>query len=490
MENDTIKQLFELQAARTPNNVALIYDNQSVTYAELNRKANQRAHYLISRNVEKEDFVGVVMDHVPDMIIDIFAVLKSGAAYVPMEPTFPRARINYIVRQTGLKYLFTQKTYRDIFDNQTNLIFEDECFEGYPKTDTGPVNDAHNTIYVLFTSGTTGAPKGVVVEHGNVCNYVRAFKNEFGITEKDRVLQNSVCTFDIFVEELFPILLTGGALVIADADEKSSVAKLTDLMEREQITILTGFPYLLSDFNHYRIPESLRLAISGGDVLRREHVDNLLPHIKIYNTYGPTETTVCAAYYRYRAVTADTCTIPIGKPVYGAEIYLLDENLKPVAYGEVGEICIASNGVARGYFNNTAETGKYFIDNPYGEGRMYKSGDLGVARAGGNIEFVKRKDQQVMIMGKRVEPSEVENVMAGYGGMEAVVVKAYADENNYPYLVGYFCCRRKVQLSLLKQHLQNYLPDFMIPEFFVQLERMPETANGKIDRLHLPVVLK
>lgn len=490
MGNETINRLFEAQAARTPENTALIYENLSITYAELNRKANQRAHYLIARGVLKEDFVGIVMDHSIDMIIDIFAVLKSGAAYVPIEAMFPRARINYIVSRTGLKCVFTQKKYRDIFDEQDILIYEDEDFTRYPVTNPPHINNAGDTIYVLFTSGTTGEPKGVVVEHHNVCNYVEAFKKEFGITEKDRMLQNSVCTFDIFVEELFPILLTGGALVIADADEKSSVEKLADLMERERITVLTGFPYLLSDFNHYRIPHSLKLAISGGDILRREHADNLLRKVKVYNTYGPTETTVCVAYYQCGADALDAGTIPIGKPVYGAQIYLLDENLKPVKPGEVGEICIAGNGVARGYFHNAQETQKHFIDNPYGEGRMYKSGDLGVVRADGNIEFIKRKDRQIMIMGKRVEPAEVENVMAGYGGLEAVVVKAYQDERGYPYLVGYLCSRRKIELSALKKYLQNYLPDFMIPEFFMQLASMPQTPNGKIDRGHLPVVLK
>ena len=490
MENETINGLFQIQAALSPQNVALTCAGQSLTYAELNQKANQRARYLIDRGVKKETFVGIVMDHSPDMIVNIFAVLKSGGAYVPMEPTFPRARINYIIAQSGLKYVFTQKKYRDIFDNRAGLIFEDEDFTAYNERDPAPANDARSPIYVLYTSGTTGAPKGVVVEQRNVCNYVAAFKKEFQITARDKILQNSVCTFDIFVEEIFPILLTGGTLVIAHQTDKSGVANLVALMERENVTIITGFPYLLGELNRYRVPQSLRLAISGGDVLRKEQVDNLLQKVRVYNTYGPTETTVCTTYYRYCGAAADAVTIPIGKPIHGSRIYLLDGDLKPADSGAIGEICITGNGVARGYLHNQAETRAHFVDNLFGAGKMYKSGDLGRLRPDGNIEFLKRKDAQIMIMGKRVEPAEVENVMAHYRGIEAVVVTSYQDENAYPYLVGYFCAAQAIKPRALKLYLQNYLPDFMIPEFFVQLNSMPKTANGKIDRRHLPVVLK
>lgn len=249
----------------------------------------------MSKNVKKEEFVGIVMDHSIDMIINIFAVIKSGAGYVPMEPTFPRERINYIVDQVNLRYLFTQMKYKEIFNKKDILIFEDEDYAGYSEENTCNVNDGKNAIYVLYTSGTTGTPKGIVVEHHNVCNYVKAFKKEFKITEKDKMLQNSVCTFDIFTEEVFPILLTGGTLVIASDEEKSTVENLVDLIEREEITIITGFPYLLSGINNYRVPKSLKLVISGGDTLRKEHVSNLSKKVNVYNTYGPTETTVCVA---------------------------------------------------------------------------------------------------------------------------------------------------------------------------------------------------
>lgn len=488
---ETVNSLFEQQVALTPDNIALVSGNRQVTYKELNEEANKRAYYLISRHIAEEDFIAVVMEHSPDMIIDIFAIMKSGAAYIAIEPTFPKERINYIIEQAGVKQVFTQHKYKNIFHKHDNLIYEDETYNSFPTHNTVNVNDGNNAIYVLYTSGTTGTPKGVVVEQHNVCNYVKAFKKEFQITAQDRMLQNSVCTFDIFTEELYPILLTGGTLVIAGEDDKSSIKHLVNLIERENITIISGFPYLLNDMNNYKIPTGLKIAISGGDVLRKEHVNNLLGKVAVYNTYGPTETTVCASYYRYDTDELASNTVPIGTPVYGTEIYVLDENLCRVKPLQLGEICIAGNGVTRGYLNNQEETRKSFIENPFKNGeKMYLSGDLGYLKADGNIEFVRRKDEQVMIGGKRVEPLEVESVMHKYHGIDNTIITSRLDSDGYPYLLAYYSSKVDIKLNDLKQYLNKYLPEFMIPDFFIKLDYLPKTESGKIDRRHLPVVLK
>lgn len=487
----TINLLFEQQVKLTPNNIALIGDKKKITYKELNEESNRRAHYLVSKGAKCEDFIGIVMDHSTDMIINIFAVIKSGAAYIAIEPTFPRERINNIIEQADIKFLFTQHKYKNIFHKQSILIFENEIFDNYSTQNTVDVNSGNNPIYVLFTSGTTGTPKGVVVEQHNVYNYVLAFKNEFQITEQDRMLQNSVCTFDIFTEELYPILMTGGTLVIANNEDKSSIERLVDLIEKEQITVISGFPYLLSDINKYKIPNGLRIAISGGDVLRKEHVNNLLGKVAVYNTYGPTETTVCASYYRYETDTPNSKTVPIGKAIYGTEIYVLDKDLNQVNPSQIGEICITGNGVTRGYLNRPKETEKYFIDNPYKKGeRMYLSGDLGLLKTDGNIEFIRRKDEQVMIGGKRVEPLEVEGVIHRYPCIENAIITSRLDSDGYPYLLAYYSSKLEISLKELKCYLEEYLPEYMIPEYFIKMEVLPKTENGKIDRKQLPVVLK
>lgn len=487
----TINELFEEQVKKTPNNVAIILGDLRVTYDELNKMANRKANFLISKGVEKEDYVGIVVNsQTIDRIVDIFAIIKSGAAYVAMEPTFPKERINYIVKQSGMKYVFTQEMYKYIFKDENILISDKQDYESFSDKNPKTTNCGENAMYILYTSGTTGEPKGVVVEQRNVCNYVTAFKKEFKITQKDKMLQNSVCTFDIFVEEVFPILLSGGTLVIATDNEKNDVKKLYDLMEKEKVTIMSSFPYLLNDFNKYKIPTSLKIAISGGDVLRKEYVDQLIKKVKVYNTYGPTETTVCVSYYYYNT-EVDSKTVPIGKPIYGTDMLVLDENMKKVKTGEIGEICIVGNGVSRGYFNKPEETEKNFVKNPYNESeRMYKSGDLGLLREDGTIEFIKRKDKQVMILGKRVEPLEVENVMYKIHDIDCAIVKPFFDEKNYAYLTCYYSTKKDIILSGIKEHLKEYLPEFMIPEFFVKLDKIPKTENGKIDKKHLPVILK
>lgn len=488
----TIAELFEARVRCAPDAPALRCSGQTMTYGQLNAAAHQRAAFLHARGIGAGQFVGIVEDHGFDQIIDILAVMKAGAAYVPMEPTFPRGRIGSIIEQTGMACVFTRRIFAGLFDEAVAdiLVFDDAPFSDAPSVDHPIRNTAEDVAYVLFTSGTTGVPKGVVVLQRNLCHYVRAFQYEFHPTAADRMLQNSVCTFDIFVEEVFPILLSGGVLVIATDADKMDARHLEDLMCAEGVTMLSGFPYLLASLDATRLPRSLRLAISGGDSLRPQHVAHLLGRMDVYNTYGPTETTVCATYYRCPSSLPADKPVPVGRAVMGARVFLLDEHLHPVDAGKPGEICIAGDGVSRGYLRNDVETADRFVEDPWGSGKLYRSGDLGVLRPDGQLVFLKRKDAQVMIEGRRVEPRGVENVMYRFPGMQHAVVATYWDTEGYPYLVGYYCADAPTPPAQLRMFMADSLPEFMIPETLVHMERMPLTQSGKIDRRALPPVAK
>ena len=325
--------------------------------------------------------------------------------------------------------------------------------------------------------------------HKNLLHYVSAFQEEFHPNKNDIMLQYSVCSFDIFVEEVFTTLLSGAALAIPSDDDKSSIERLMRYIDNQHVTMLSGFPYLLQEMNSLdSIPNSLRVLISGGDVLRQSYVDRLVDKVTVYNTYGPSETTVCASYYNCSNGHAlEDGTYPVGKAVEGASIKILDDNGKEAPRGEIGEICIFGGGVSQGYIGDRAEENKAFVTLDNG-GRMYRSGDLGYLLPDGNLAFVRRKDTQVMILGKRVEADEVQSVILNYHGIHQAAVVPYTDSNNLSYLVAYIVPENdSFNLTALKEYMTMYLTEFMIPEFFVTLDKLPLTVNGKLNKDRLPV---
>lgn len=484
---DTLTKAFMQRLARTPDAVAVSDERRSLSYRELNALANT----IAAKFPQRPQFVGVVMDHGVEMIATLLAILKVGAAYVPAEPAFPQERIQYMMSQSESSFVITQQQYAQIFNNEELVFVEkgqaieadapDPCDEVVPES----------LAYVLYTSGTTGYPKGVAVEHRNVCHYLRAFSHEFSPTAEDVMLQNSVCTFDIFVEEVFPVLMAGGRLAIPDQFTRSDMSLLMDFIDEQQVTIVSGFPYLFAEFNKAdRLPETLRLLISGGDVLKAGYISQLIDKVDIYNTYGPTETTVCATYFKCNgSEPLEDTTYPIGKPVLGTEVRLVDEHMQPVKEGEIGEICILGGGVSRGYLNDSKHN-KAFGQTEEGE-RFYRSGDLGRMLPDGNIDFLRRSDDQVMILGKRVEPQEVELVLERNPYVEHAVVRPGVDEAGYTYLTAYIVPSSKdINVTKLRSFLSEHVPEFMVPEFFVALREMPLTTNGKVDFRSLPVVMK
>lgn len=475
MGKRTVYARFREMVERYPDKPAVIEEEQTLTYAALDALADA----VMAKFYDlKPRSVGIVTAHGVRQIAAMLAVLKSGAAYVPAEPALPAARRDYMMKAAGASLVITDECFEDLESSR------DEVFPDRSTPD--------GAAYVLFTSGTSGKPKGVIVENHSVVNYAEAFESEFHIGPGDIMLQYSVCSFDIFVEEVFSTLLNGGAVAIPSREvHNGSIEGLMQFVDRHGVTIIDGFPYLLAELNKLPgLPASVKLIISGGDVIRESYISNLRNlGVKIFNTYGPSETTVCSNYYRIDNATplADG-TFPIGKPIKGVIVKIMNSELEEVPPGEVGEICIFGEGVSRGYTGNPPEQ-KNFVTISDGS-RMYRSGDLGYLLPDGNMAFMHRCDDQVMILGRRVEPEEVENVLNTCPCVERGVVRAFRDDDGLSYLTAYIVAREGCSLHKVKKWLAEHLVDFMIPEFFVKMKSIPITARGKVDYAALPVVMK
>ena len=486
---DTIYTLFQNVVAKYKQRTAVIENNRNMTFGELSNLVD----IIAGTFPEKISSIGIVMNHRAEMIAAILAVLKCGARYVPAEPSFPTGRIHYMMGEAKVDFILTERECADKLSGFPLRLAECEiCGLEAPVSERTDEQYPEQPAYVLYTSGTTGRPKGICVTNRNVCHYARAFNNEFHLKEGDIVLQYSVCSFDIFVEEVFAGLLNGAAIAIPSEEDKSDIHSLMRFVEKHRVTIISGFPYLLAEMNHLpQIPFSLRLLISGGDVLRGVYVDRLLKQAEVYNTYGPSETTVCASYYRCNegTVLADG-TYPIGLPVKGSCIRILDANGEELPAGETGEICIYGGGVSLGYIGDREEENKAFEIQPDGS-VMYRSGDLGYFLPDGNIAFLHRKDTQIMIYGKRVEISEVESCLYQCKSVQQALVRAFIDENGLSYMIAYVVPAEKtLKVSAVKKELAQNLASFMIPEFFVKMPSIPLNTNGKPDMTKLPVVMK
>lgn len=473
---DTIYSRFKAQVNHRPDGIAIVEDGRRVTYAELDAIVNS-----ILEKLHDQDhmFIGIVMAHGIEMVAAMLAVLKSGAAYIPAEKSLPAERRRYMMEKAGVK-----------------LVIDDDFCRHLPpaSTDFADRSTPRGLAYVLYTSGTTGHPKGVEVENHSVVNYAEAFKGEFHVRPGDVMLQYSVCSFDIFVEEVYTTLLNGATLAIPSQEMmKGGIGGIMEFSERHGVTEISGFPYLLAEMNKLdKLPASLRLIISGGDVIRAAYIDRLRDMgPAIYNTYGPSETTVCASYFRCDDATPlDDGTFPIGHAVKGVTIKILDDRLNELPRGEQGEICIFGEGVSRGYLGNPPEQ-RNFVTLADGT-RMYRSGDMGYILPDGNLAFLHRRDDQVMILGKRVEPEEVENVLNNCSCVERGIVRAFTDDYGLAYLVAYIVPsdRKDCSLRKIKEYLKSELADFMVPEFFVEVKEIPLNQRGKVDMHALPVVMK
>jgi amino acid adenylation domain-containing protein len=495
-------QLFEQQVERTPQVLALVDGDRTFTYQELNARANQLAHYLQEIGVQAEELVAVSMDRSVHLIVAFLGILKAGAAYVPLDPTYPHERRAYKLRDAQVHIILTQTTLVSSLPEYSAKVI---CVDGdWPTiaqqlpTNLNLLLRVDSLAYVLYTSGSTGNPKGVMIEHRGIVNHATAIAQEFGITPSDRMLQFSNIGFDIIVEELYPTLISGATLVLRPEAIASSTQAFWQFIAAQKITILdlpTAFWHELVNglvTLNQTIPATVRLVCVGGEKASRQAYQQWLTrvpnHIRWINTYGPTETTVTATWFDpVRAgFNPESGDIPIGRALPNVTTYVLDPQQQAVAIGATGELYIGGPGLARGYLNMAERTAAKFIH--HGDyGRLYRTGDQVRVRPDGDLEFVGRMDFQVKIRGFRIELCEIDTRLEQLPEVQQGVVIA-KERSGVKYLVAYVVPvqGKTPDPKDLVQALRQHLPNYMIPSQWVLLDRLPLTANGKVDRACLP----
>ncbi|MCP2052623.1 UNVERIFIED_ORG: amino acid adenylation domain-containing protein/non-ribosomal peptide synthase protein (TIGR01720 family) [Pseudomonas fluorescens] len=505
----SVLQRFEQQAALHPQNIALILDQQRMTYADLNLRANRLAHRLIALGVSADTLVGVAVDRSLEMIVGLLAVLKCGGAYVPLDPKYPAERLQCMIEDSSLQLLLTQQPLVEHLPISASLTLV--CLESGADwladySAENPVSRAHpaNLAYVMFTSGSTGRPKGVGIDLASLSRHVEVFTELFALQAHDRVLQFGTFNFDGFVEQLYPALCCGAAVVVRGGELWDSDTFYQQLIEHDISVVDLTTAYwlaLVRDFADLgpRDYGRLRQLHIGGEAMPPEGLNAWraagLQQVRLLNTYGPTEATVtataldCAAYVEGREALPSM--MPIGRVLDGRAIYLLDANLNPVPVGVAGELVIGGPLLARGYFKRADLTAHRFIPDPFcadGVGRLYRTGDLARYRADGMIEYVGRIDHQVKVRGFRIELGEIEaRLLAQASVREALVIAA--DNQLVGYIVANPSLSDTEQAQLrtqLKAALRQELPDYMVPAHLLVLERLPLSPNGKLDRAALP----
>ncbi len=507
-----VGRLFEEQAARTPDAVAVAHEDRSLTYAELNRRANRVAHKLRASGVGPETLVGICVDRSVEMIVGLLAILKSGGAYVPLDPTYPSERLAYMLDDAAIRVLLTQTHLREKFAGRqlTALCLDDDAYalhgEAGDASEANPDANvtAENLAYVIYTSGSTGRPKGVGVSHGAARNYFEAAREEFALKPGDRVLQFASISFDASAEEIYPCLTSGATLVLRTDAMLASASLFLRQCGEWGVTVLdlpvsywhTLVARLGSEV--HSIPDSLRLLILGAEKALPESLEVWQKYaggrVRVLNTYGPTETTIVSTLCELSCAAGEGATgraIPIGRPVRNLRNYVLDAMLNPVPVGVAGELYTGGAGLARGYLNHPELTGERFIPDPFGEepgGRLYRTGDLVRYLADGRIEFLGRADEQVKVRGYRVELGEIEAALGGHESVREAVVVARDDGRGEKRLVAYVVATddNAPNAVTLRGHLKERLPEYMIPTAFVLLDALPLTKSGKVDRRALP----
>ncbi|WP_081481590.1 non-ribosomal peptide synthetase [Paenibacillus elgii] len=483
----TIHQLFEEQVERTPDRIALVYEGSRLTYRDLNDRANRLARTLRNEGVEADQLVGLMAERSLEMVIGMLGILKAGGAYVPIDPEYPRERIRYMLEDSGVKLLVLQRRLQDRVSFAGHFAFLDEeqaCDEDGSNLE--PIARANHLAYVIYTSGTTGNPKGVMVEHRGLCNFKLLCENTLGIREDDKVVQFASLSFDASCSEVIMALLLGASLYVPPAEVILDHQLFERYVAKHGITVATLPPTYAVYLEPTRIP-SLKKLITAGSPTTVELVQKWKDHVSYFNNYGPTEDSICSTVWPYSSDTMNEKTIPIGRPIPNHRVYIVDPAGSLLPVGVTGELCMGGEGLARGYLNRPELTEEKFVANPFAPGeRMYRTGDLARWLPDGNIEYIGRKDEQVKIRGYRIEIGEVESQILKVASVQEAIVVAREDEAGQKQLCAYFVAERELTVSELRAALSGELPGYMVPACFVQLERMPLTPNGKIDRKALP----
>ncbi|WP_067510180.1 non-ribosomal peptide synthetase [Actinoplanes sp. TFC3] len=488
-----VHELVAEQARLRPDAVAVELDDQRLTYAELDARANQLAHYLIERNVGSNVLVGLAVERSPDLFVAILGVLKAGGAYVPLDPDYPAERLAVTLAETRPAVVLAHEGAIDKFPrSDADLVFLDRDWPvvaKYPDIDPGAPGSARDLAYVVYTSGSTGRPKGVMVEHRSLYNTVTAVVEPYGLTPASRVFQLCSMSFDTGVQDLFTTWAAGGTMVVPAPDVARNGAYLVEHMLAGEVTTASIPISVLSSLDSDSLPgmETIRV---GGDVVAPEVAEAWARDHRVINNYGPTEAGVTVSLFEVQS-GAGHRTVPLGKPLANTRVYLLDERLSPVPVGVPGELYVGGAGLARGYIANPARTAERFIADPFGPSgaRLYRTGDVVRWRPDGTLDFVGRTDDQVKIRGFRVEPGEIESVLLRHDGVAEAAVSVWPDDQGNKRLVAHVVRRSgapEPAVDELRRHLGISLPDYLIPAGIVLLERMPLNHNGKLDRSALP----
>ncbi|WP_396278969.1 lichenysin non-ribosomal peptide synthetase LicA [Bacillus paralicheniformis] len=482
-EDKTVHELFEAQVLRTPDRGAAVYNGVEWTYKELNARANRLARLLIEKGVRPEQRIGIMVKPSLEMAAGVLAILKAGAAYVPIDPSYPAERIGYVLKDSGAELLLTQTNLAapEEFSGET-LLLDSMLSEEITKDDevnpqAGTQSD--NLAYLIYTSGTTGQPKGVMVEHQSLVNLCYWHNDAFKVTEQDKSAKYAGFGFDASVWEMFPYWIAGAELHIIDEAIRMDITRLNQYFEENKITI-TFLPTQLCEQFMELDNQSLRVLLTGGDKLKRIAKRSYT----LVNNYGPTENTVVVTS---AAIDPDEGMLSIGKPIANTRVYVLGQNNEVQPVGVAGELCIAGRGLARGYLNKPEETAKRFTEDPFVPGeRMYRTGDAVKWLEDGRLEYIGRIDQQVKIRGFRIELSEIEVQLARLSEVQEAVVTDIEDAYGNKALCSYVVANEQLDTESLARKLAQTLPDYMVPSFWVQLKELPVTANGKVDRRALP----
>ena len=497
-----IHRLFERQVQRTPQAVAVVTEDAEFTYQQLNRQANRLAYQLSALGIGPNHLVGICVERSLDMVIGLLAILKAGGAYVPIDPHYPAERIEFILQDTQVKVLLSQTHLEQsltacLSGQKTTLICLDRdqwtkmrsCPD--PKKQVG----INNLMYVMYTSGSTGQPKGVMISHRGICNQLHWRQTTFSLTAQDRVLQNISFSFDPSVWQIFWPLVVGAQLVLPHSKGHQDIAYLVKLIAEQTISVIALVPSLLRvllEHSELERCQALRHIFCGGEALPLDLQQQFFQRFAntsthLHNVYGPTETSIDATYWTCEQPHRSPIA-PIGYPITNAQIYILDNDQQPIETGQIGEIYIGGVGLARGYLNRPDLTTARFIYSPVVRSRIYRTGDLGKYLPNGMVQFLGRVDQQVKIRGFRIELGEIESCLNQHPTIAQSAVIAWEFAPGQKRLLAYFVPRdhMPLEVKILRSWLQERLPDYMIPAIFMPLASFPLNANGKLDRKALP----
>ncbi|MCR4943342.1 MAG: amino acid adenylation domain-containing protein, partial [Clostridium sp.] len=491
-EAKTLHELFKKKVKEVPNNVAVSYEDESLTYEELDKKSNKIANYLIKQNLNRNEYVGIIAERKIETIVNMLGVLKAGGAYVPMEPNYPQERIDYIVSNSKSRFVLDYESYEKLnIDNESEILIKEE-------------NHPEDIAYVIYTSGSTGKPKGVIIKHSAAVNTIEDINERFEVGVEDKIIGLSSMCFDLSVYDIFGSLTSGAELVMIE--DQKDVKNIAKVMKEKGITVWNSVPAIMDMFlentfdyesedeNYWESDENieidiewtsnLKVVLLSGDWIPLslpEKIQSKFMNTQVVALGGATEASIWSNYFIVEDIDEKWNSIPYGYPLSNQKFYVLNYNEEQCPVGVIGELCIGGLGVAEGYLNEEEKTKAAFKDTEK-YGRIYKTGDFGVLRKEGYIEFLGRRDNQVKIRGYRIELGEIKNKILEYKDITNTAVIDREDENGRKYICAYIVSGSKIETKKLREYLIDKLPEYMIPNYFVQIDKIPLTDNGKVNR--------